>query len=102
RRVILPGRATNPLSLVMDWSGIYYDAREPSDLEGMLASGEFTPQEIDTGNELMAALRRHRLSKYNDARLSSRMPLFTGKASTRVLVIDQTYGDASIQGGLAN
>jgi capsular polysaccharide export protein len=101
-RSIRPGPATKPLSLVMDWSGIYYDAREPSDLEGMLASGEFTPQEIDTGNELMAALRRHRLSKYNDARLSSRMPLFTGKASTRVLVIDQTYGDASIQGGLAN
>ena len=33
------GTRTRPLSLIMDRTGIYYDAREPSDLENMLASG---------------------------------------------------------------
>jgi capsular polysaccharide export protein len=100
-RSIRPGAATKPVSLIIDKSGIYYDARSPSDLEAMLASGEFTSQDLQSASEIMAALRRHRLSKYNDARLSTSEPTFAPTASKRILIVDQTHGDASIAGGLA-
>ncbi|MFL5258124.1 MAG: capsular polysaccharide biosynthesis protein [Hyphomicrobiales bacterium] len=96
-RSVRPGPGTRPLSIIMDRTGIYYDARSPSDLETLLAETEFTAQELATARELMGVLRSERLSKYNDA------PLEKGPTTgARILVIDQTHGDASVAGGLAD
>jgi capsular polysaccharide export protein len=103
-RSLRPGPAEPPSSLVLDRTGIYYDAQSPSDLELMLENAkDLVPADQARAAGAIDVLRRHRLSKYNDAppndgsldaELSTRAPL--------VLVADQTFGDASIGGGLAD
>ncbi|WP_442488186.1 capsular polysaccharide biosynthesis protein [Halomonas litopenaei] len=86
------------LSLVVDHSGIHYDASRPSDLETLIVHADIDAVEEARANALMARLRLARLSKYNhapDIRL-------TEPPRPRVLVVDQTRGDASIAGGLAS
>ncbi|OZI77648.1 capsular polysaccharide biosynthesis protein [Bordetella genomosp. 12] len=93
--------ATHPsLSLVVDREGIYYDGTRPSSLESLLAS----PANLLIGpgasyrqaRELIVA---HGLSKYNAA--PDTLPPAVHCAGKRVLIIDQTLGDASVQYGLA-
>lgn len=94
--------ATHPaLSLVVDGQGIYYAADRPSDLETLLASD--TDLLAGPGAQhaaLRARLVSERFSKYNLApRLSGQVKLAPGR---RVLVVDQTRGDAGIVHGLAD
>ncbi|WP_340638141.1 hypothetical protein [Salinicola tamaricis] len=56
-----------PHSLVVDFSGIYYDATRPSDLERWLNHAEFDAAELDRAARAMQRLRELRLSKYNHA-----------------------------------
>jgi capsular polysaccharide export protein len=95
-RSIKPGRGMRPASMVIDRGGIYYDARVPSDLEIMLATGTFGEAELRTARDAIALLRRHRISKYNHAPADG----VSGSRDGFVLVVDQTSGDASIEGGL--
>lgn len=95
RSVELGNRAP-PLSLLVDDQGIYYDARRPSRLELLIAAAHTPAQQ-----QRAAALRQRwcegRLSKYNHAReLPPPVP------GDFVLVVDQTWGDASIGHGLAS
>ena len=85
-----------PHSLVVDCSGVYYDASRPSDLERFIQQADFTPAELTRARQAMAALRHHRLSKYNHApdRWVPSPP-----DRRRVLVVDQTWGDASVVHG---
>src|SRR6476659_4181549 len=85
-RSIRPGAETRPMSLIMDRSGIYYDARGPSDLENMLASADFSGEEIETAEAIMAALRRDRLSKYNNAPIPFEI-LPSGGGRKRILIL---------------
>ena len=94
-RSVRPGPQEAPQSIIMDDVGIYYDARQPSALEKMLCeSGELDEAGRDRAATAIAMLRESRLSKYNDA------PPFPATGATakgrkqRVLVIDQTRGDA--------
>jgi capsular polysaccharide export protein len=84
-----------PFSLVLDDRGIYYDARRPSRLEALIA----TPAPAAAAQR-SEALRRlwcqERLSKYNGGRESA------APQEPFVLVVDQTAGDLSIAGGLAD
>lgn len=84
------------LSIVLDDRGIYYDAREPSRLEALVAGGH-GPAERARARALAAAWRAARVSKYNHAR--ERHGLL---APGEVLVVDQTAGDSSIACGLAD
>ena len=87
------GRYDPGLSLVLDSTGIYYDASMPSDLEHLAKEG-LSEAEIVRSRALMAVWRSERLSKYNAARdVSGALP------SRYVLVCDQTFGDASITFG---
>ncbi|CAN5380087.1 capsular polysaccharide biosynthesis protein [soil metagenome] len=95
-RSVRAGAAAKPLSLVMDRTGIYYDARTPSGIEVLLAS-EIILDEA-AGNRVIAALKSHRLSKYNDAPATGMPPL----DGASVLIVDQTFGDASVAGALAD
>lgn len=94
-------------SVVIDDSGIYYDARRPSRLERLL-NGEPWPAATDDplddplllarARDCMARIVANRLSKYNS---SPERQLPPG-GRPRVLVVDQTAGDQSIAGGLAS
>ncbi|MGJ8522698.1 hypothetical protein R84981_001389 [Carnimonas sp. R-84981] len=89
-----------PHSLVVDRSGIYYDATRPSDLEQLIADADFSDAELLRARDAMAQLRHHRLSKYNAA--PDRLPKQLVPGRRYVLVVDQTHGDASIALGMAN
>lgn len=85
-----------PHSIVVDDLGVYYDATAPSRLERMLASpGEIPPHLLERAQRCIARIREERLSKYNAAPLRSLGP----SDRARVLVIDQTAGDLSLERG---
>ncbi|MBM9613214.1 capsular polysaccharide biosynthesis protein [Desulfobulbus rhabdoformis] len=89
-----------PLSLVVDPVGIYYDARQPSQLEQWLEQGRWSdPHLLERARSVRTQIRTERLSKYNNAPDKQLWPTADVK---RVLVIDQTYGDMSVTGAMAD
>ena len=56
-----------PSSLVFDGRGIFYDSREPSDLEIMLEEAEFPPELVERARLLREKLVAARTTKYNVA-----------------------------------
>ncbi|MFG6668717.1 capsular polysaccharide biosynthesis protein [Halomonas sp. HNIBRBA4712] len=95
RSLGLAAQGYQPHSLVVDHSGIYYDASRPSDLENLLNTHTFSEEERARARHCMALLKRERLSKYNHA---PDTPTADAQ-SADVLVVDQTAGDASIEYG---
>ncbi|MBT2801137.1 capsular polysaccharide biosynthesis protein [Halomonas sp. ISL-56] len=87
-----------PHSMVVDETGIYYDASRPSDLENWLNTATFDAEELAQAERCMALIARYRLSKYNHA--PDQLLKYNSRA--RVLVVDQTAGDASIHYGGAS
>lgn len=85
------GDAEPPLSLLVDDVGIYFDGSAPSRLEHLVNAADGAE-----AAPLIALWRASRASKYNHAR---EVP--DALADGEVLVIDQTWGDASIRDGLA-
>lgn len=90
------GHQEPPLSVVLDDVGIYYDATAPSRLESLVKAAH-TDAERARAQALRALWRQGRLSKYNAARDAA--PPVEGPF---VLVVDQTFGDASIAFGRAD
>jgi capsular polysaccharide export protein len=92
-RSIHPGRAGEPpVGLVLDRSGVHYDAACPSDLEQILTTAPLDDTALlDRARHAILRLRASHLSKYNgfDPRLPAPDPGY-------VLVLDQTRGDASV------
>lgn len=88
------------MSMVVDHQGIYYDARQPSDLEQLIREAPERQSDalLARAKSAIEAIRHHRLSKYNHA---PERNLPVRRRTRRVLVVDQTYGDASVTGGLA-
>ena len=102
RSLDLGCKGAQPLSLVVDHTGIYYDAGEPSDLENLLnASGWETPELMDSARRATRDIIRHNLSKYNHAP-DTPQGLWEITPAPRVLVLDQTMGDASVTLGGAD
>jgi len=100
-RSFAPGREYPSMSLVVDHQGIYYAADRPSDLETLLES------EYDVltgvGADYAKAKRRvieEGLSKYNHA--PDKIAHFQNDERPRILVVDQTVGDASVRYGMAD
>ncbi len=103
-RSVQPGPVEVPQSIIMDDIGIYYDATRPSRLEQLLLDGtKLDHADTERAKRAIELLRKNRLSKYNDATpFPDKAPRFVSKdRSARVLLLDQTKGDASISGGLA-
>lgn len=90
------GKGTPPLSLVVDDLGIYYDASRPSRLEALTAT-DLSASQRRRARALIPAWCAARVSKYNHLR-EFRGPL----PRPCVLVVDQTWGDASIVHGRAD
>src|SRR5919108_2922959 len=104
-RSIRPGQHEPPISLVMDRSGVHYDARRPSDLEALIAVSVHATSRaaLRRARAGIGELRRRALSKNNDGPRLTReqLGLSSDPARPRVLVIDQTNADCSIEYGLA-
>jgi capsular polysaccharide export protein len=91
-----------PLSMIADDIGIYYDARSPSRIETLLEAGGWETTELLTrASAAMQQITDYGLSKTNAAPRLDHRTLQDAK-KRRVLVVDQTFGDVSIAGGLAH
>ena len=106
RSLDLGANGAMPLSIVVDRSGIYYDATGPSDLENILNStGWENPELLRQAERVMQAIVRQDLSKYNHAPAAT-TNLWPDdlwkKGESPVLVLDQTVGDASVRLGMAD
>ena len=85
-----------PYSIVVDTSGIYYDATSASDCESLIQQS-LSAEQVDRAQRLIALWREAGVSKYNH------LPDYMGDLpASYVLVADQTDGDASIRYGLAS
>ncbi|TFY99922.1 capsular polysaccharide biosynthesis protein [Ramlibacter rhizophilus] len=84
------GGAFPPLSVTLDRLGIYYDSSRPSELEEHLQHAA-----IDQCGSARTAILQHRLSKYNHAPAAFARQDHGGRG--KVLVVDQTLGDLSIE-----
>jgi capsular polysaccharide export protein len=85
-------------SIVKDDVGIYYDATTPSKLENILNGYEFTQDELSEAQRAIDFIVKNHLSKYNNAPLLKED--YFAKDEKRVLVVDQTVGDASLKYGM--
>ncbi|MEQ1955720.1 capsular polysaccharide biosynthesis protein [Mesorhizobium sp. CN2-181] len=95
-RSVGSGHKEPPLSVVVDDTGIYFDASGPSALERLIAT-PLSQDQSERARGLIAAWREARVSKYNKARD------YSGTLPERfVLVVDQTFKDDSIRYGLAD
>ena len=99
RSVGLGANLEPPSSLVLDYSGVYYDPARPSDLERLLQTTAFTPDLLREAAALRALVLEGRLSKYNvgSARLSGVFDVADGRR--KVLVPGQVADDASVVRG---
>lgn len=89
------------LSLVADDLGIYYDATRPSRLEHLIATAPdwMTPTLRARARALVDRMVQAGISKTN---MGGPLDSALLKPGRRILVVDQTYGDASIGYGLAS
>ncbi|MDO6467094.1 capsular polysaccharide biosynthesis protein [Neptunomonas phycophila] len=85
--------------LIVDDVGIYYDSNRPSKLENLILFENFEVNELERSKKVIDYLIKNRLSKYNHA-LEGDFSRFKDKKC--VLVVDQTFGDASITYGGAD
>ena len=84
----------DPLSLVVDQTGIYFDAFQASDLEQLIQaqeSLEFSERARVNINKIKA----FSITKYNQKFIQVDEDLF--QSGKNILVVDQTYGDQSIK-----
>lgn len=103
-RSIEPGPQEAPLSIVVDRVGTHYVASRPTELEQLIALSARRAGSPARAHRAIGMLRGHAISKYNAAPMLSprRLGLGPRPAGGRVLVVDQTVGDASVAGGLAS
>lgn len=98
-RSIRPGRSGEaPVGLLLDRSGMHYDAAIPSDLEQILTTVPLDDSALlNRARDAMARLRDSHLSKYNDFD-----PDADGPEPGYVLVVDQTRNDAAVRASGGN
>ncbi len=93
-RSVLPGRSGEaPIGLMLDDMGVHFDSSTPSRLETILATDPLDNSALlNRARVAMDRLKTHQLSKYN-----AFDPALTPPTAPYVLVIDQTFGDASVE-----
>ncbi len=108
-----PTAKSNLLSLSVDTTGIYYDATNPSDMEAYIAAGipERFSARLNLSNDEFVSNREHQnllsrvqafrqslidnqITKYN---LCGRIEQVPSLNENAVLVVDQTFGDLSVE-----
>lgn len=103
-RSIAPGETESSVSHVCDAEGVYYDARGPSAFERLVAARAVDPAAAMTAAApALDAMRRLKLSKYNLFRAGPGALAALERARGGVaLVVDQTVGDAAVEGAGAD
>lgn len=96
RSVGLGANLIDPISWVVDQSGMYYDARSPSDLETFLSRHRFSEAERKRGAVVRRSIVDAAITKYNLPVAPWRRPPEQARV---VLVPGQVEGDASIRFG---
>ncbi|MGC6408094.1 capsular polysaccharide biosynthesis protein [Bisgaard Taxon 45] len=96
RSVGLGSNLTQPISLVVDDIGIYFDAQMPSRLENILKSQSFTEKDLRLARELRKKLIENNIGKYN---VGTEAFCLTPIKKNKILVVGQVETDASIQYG---
>lgn len=84
-----------PFSLVIDETGIYFDALQSSDLEQLILQAENEQLNLRAERAIQTILA-HKITKYNQ-KFQSIDPAQFNQNTQHILVIDQTYGDQSIK-----
>lgn len=84
-----------PLSLVVDETGIYFDALQTSDLEQLILQPANEELNLRAEHAIQTILR-HKITKYNQ-KFQSIDPAQFNQNIQHILVIDQTFGDQSIK-----
>jgi capsular polysaccharide export protein len=97
RSVGLGSDLIRPLSIVIDGSGIYFDASKPSDLEHLLNTVEFDQNEIERAQNVRAFIVQHQITKYNHE--PHQTVDWGNQNELTILVPGQVEDDASIQLG---
>ena len=97
------GDGFEPISLIVDDEGIYYDSRVSSALETRLnvVDDLFGEQLLDIESAFDRVVAEG-LSKYNHAPVADFWGVGVGTGVSRVLVVDQTVGDMSVVCGEAS
>jgi len=84
-----------PLSLVVDETGIFFDALQPSDLESLILQPE--SEVLNTRAQVaIETIRYYKITKYNQ-KFKKLDPSLFSKTAKNILVVDQTFGDQSIK-----
>ncbi|PWQ95011.1 glycosyltransferase family 29 protein [Leucothrix arctica] len=86
-------------SLVIDQSGIFYDANTTSDLEQLINTATLNTEQSNRAMSCIAKITTHHITKYNNASLV--LPKKVKTYKTPVLVLDQVDGDMSIPYAMA-
>ena len=88
------------LSVVRDFSGIYYDSTGPSDLETLIREqSSITSTLMADADIAMRAIVSAGVTKYSVGDEFTADDQFLSDGGSRVLVVDQTYGDMSMMYG---
>ena len=87
-------------SLVVDKSGVFYDATQTSDLEQLINTSSLNEQQYSRARTCLDLITQHHITKYNNAKLQ--LPESLQRFTRPILVIDQVDGDTSIPYALAS
>jgi len=86
-----------PLSIIVDPVGIYYDSTRSSWLERLLEEEVLDdPVLLARAEAAIAMLRAEKLTKFNTAPTVDETELYSGLGDDFILVVDQTFNDESV------
>lgn len=99
-----PSTDKQRLSIILDKSGIYYDYQSRGDLEQLLENLPlwWNASMAQRARNAMRQVLKLRISKYNQIRQPLPELPALGAGQKRILLIDQTVGDASVAGAGAD
>ena len=88
------------LSILLDDKTAYYNAKEPSRLEYLIQESHVSDEQRLRARQVIDSMVENRISKYNHA---PNLKLKVGREGhPKILLIDQRYGDQSVEYGLAS
>lgn len=101
RSIGLGANCVPPLSVITDFSGIYFDPQQSSDLEALLQGGHFSPVMLRRAAMLRQRLVQEGISKYGKGTAALPEPGNARQSGSahRVLVVGQVEDDRSILTG---
>jgi len=92
------------MSFCLDGKGLYFNAKQPSDLEDMLNTYDFEEDKdlLPKAKVCLDLLLKNKITKYNLPQTNRAEEIYGLKTKERILCIGQVEDDASILDGCAN